>query len=134
MKRHKVLIADDDSRARDGLISLLATAPEIEVVGEAANGREAVQLVEEVHPDVVLMDIRMPEMDGLDATRLIKKSWPEIAVIVLTINTALQAEGLAAGADAFLVKGSSAETLLKAILNPGDRHRQNNHPANYPSG
>ena len=123
MKRHKVLIADDDSRARDGLISLLATAPEIEVVGEAANGREAVQYVEEVHPDVVLMDIRIPEMDGLDATRLIKKSWPEIVVIVLTINTAFQEESLAAGADAFLVKGSSAETPLKAILNPGERHR-----------
>ncbi len=134
MKRHKVLIADDDSRARDGLISLLATAPEIEVVGEAANGREAVQMVEKLHPDVVLMDIRMPEMDGLGATRLIKKSWPEIVVIVLTINTAFKAESLAAGADAFLVKGSSAETLLKAILNPGERHRQNDHPPDYPSG
>ena len=123
MKRHKVLVADDDSRARDGLISLQATTPEIEVVGEAANGREAVQYVEEVHPDVVLIDIRILEMDGLDATRCIKKSWPEIAVIVLTINTAYQAESLAAGADAFLVKGSSAETLLKAILNSGERHR-----------
>jgi NarL family two-component system response regulator LiaR len=75
MKRHKVLIADDDSRARDGLIRLLAAAPEIDVVGEATNGREAVQLVVELHPDVALIDIRMPEMNGLDATRLIKKSW-----------------------------------------------------------
>ncbi len=62
MKRHKVLIADDDSRARDGLIRLLATAPEIEVVGIATNGRGAVQSVAGLHPDVVLMDIRMPEI------------------------------------------------------------------------
>lgn len=95
---------------------------------------EAVQLLEEVHPDVVLTDIRMPEMNDLDATRLIKKSWPEIAVIVLTIKTAFEANSLAAGVDAFLVNGSAAETLLKAIHDPGERHRQDNHPPYYPSG
>ncbi len=115
MKRRQVLIADDTPRTRDGLQALLSTVPEIEIVAEAADGREAVQLVEAVQPDVVLMDVRMPEMDGLDATQLIKTSWPKIKVIVMTIHSSYQTEALAAGADAFFVKGSSTEELLKAI-------------------
>ena len=116
IKRCQVLIADDLPRTRDGLRALLSTLPEIEIVGEAADGREAVQLVEAVQPDVVLMDVRMPEMDGLDATQLIKTSWPETKVIVLTIHASYQMEALAAGADAFFVKGASTEELLKAIV------------------
>jgi DNA-binding NarL/FixJ family response regulator len=115
MKRRRVLIVDDDSRSRDGLISLLATVPEIEVVAEAPNGLEAVQLVEEIQPDVVVMDILMPEMDGIEATQLIKKSWPEIAVIILTVSGDHKADSLVAGADAFLIKGAISESLLEAI-------------------
>jgi DNA-binding NarL/FixJ family response regulator len=115
MKRCRVLIIDDDSRSRDGLISLLTTVPEIEVVAEAPNGLEAVQLVESIQPDVVVIDILMPEMDGIEATQLIKKSWPEIAVIVLTVNGDHKEDSLAAGADAFLIKGASSEALLEAI-------------------
>jgi len=100
-QRIQVLIVDDRSCSRDGLKALLSTVrhcsaepstkshseawPEVEVVGEAANGREAVRLVEECRPNVVLMDVRMPVMDGLEATRLIKERWPEVKVIVLTI-------------------------------------------------
>jgi len=112
----RVLIADDRPRSRDGLKALLLTWPEVEVVGEAADGREAVGLVEESHPDVVLMDSRMPVMDGLEATRLIKGNWPEVRVIVLTLYASHRTDALAAGADAFLVKGCPAEELLEAIL------------------
>jgi DNA-binding NarL/FixJ family response regulator len=121
----RVLIADDRPRSRDGLRALLATLraephdkawPEVEVVGEATDGQEAVRLVEERQPNVVLMDVRMPAMDGLEATRLIKDRWPEVQVIVLTMYASYRADALAAGADAFLVKGCPAEELLEAIL------------------
>ncbi len=112
----QVLIADDRSRSRDGLRALLATWPEVEVVSEAADGREAVRLVEECRPDVVLMDARMPVMDGLKATRLIKDRWPEVKVVVLTMYPTYRADALAAGADTFLVKGCPADELLEAIL------------------
>ena len=117
MKQHiRVLIADDRLSSRDGLKALLSTRAEIDIVGEAADGREAVQLVEECWPDVVLIDVRMPVMDGLEATRVIKDRWPEIKVIVLTMYSSHQPEALAAGADAFLVKGCASEDLLQAIL------------------
>jgi DNA-binding NarL/FixJ family response regulator len=127
MKQHiRLLIADDSHRSRGGLNALLATLrteehqdearPEVEVVAEAADGREAVRMVEQFRPDVVLMDARMPVMDGLEATRLIKNKWPEVKLVMLTIHRAFRTEALAAGADAFLVKGCPPEHLLEAIL------------------
>ena len=129
----RVLIADDNARSRNGLRALLGTVRlnpsvalsgglhpenrfEVEVVGEAADGREVVHRVTECRPDVVLMDVRMPVMDGLDATRLIKKKWPGIKIVVLTLYAAYLAEALAAGADAFLIKGCPNEELFAAIL------------------
>jgi DNA-binding NarL/FixJ family response regulator len=127
MKQHiRLLIADDSHRSRGGLHALLATLrteehqgearPEVEVVAEAADGREAVRMVEQFRPDVVLMDARMPAMDGLEATRLIKNKWPEVKLVMLTVYRAFRTEALAAGADAFLVKGCPPEHLLEAIL------------------
>ena len=89
--------------------------PKVEVVGEAADGQEAMRLVAERQPEVVLMDAQMPVIDGLEATRLIKRRWPEVRVVVLTMYPTYRVEALAAGADAFLVKGCPSEELLKAI-------------------
>jgi DNA-binding NarL/FixJ family response regulator len=111
----RVLIADHRARSRSGMRALLDLQPEIEVVGEAADGREAVRLVEELRPDVVLMDAKMPVMDGLEATGHIKEKWPKARVVLLTIHPGYRAEALAAGADAFLVKGCPARDLRKAI-------------------
>ena len=112
----RVLIADDRPTTRRGLKALLTLLPQVEVVGEAENGGESVGLVAERRPDVVLMDMQMPVMDGLKATRYIKKQWPEVKVIALTMYAKYQAEALAAGADAFLLKDGGADTLLSAIL------------------
>lgn len=112
----RVLIADDQRSARQGLKALLAFAPQIEVVGEASNGQEAVELVAEKQPDVVLMDVQMPEMDGLEATRLIKDRWPQVKVMILTMFPSRRPEALAVGADHFLLKGGTAESLQDAIL------------------
>ncbi len=115
-ERVRVLIADDRRRSRDGLRALLDMWPGVEVVGEAIDGGEAVRLVEQCQPDAVLMDVRMPRMDGLQATQFIKAKWPEVRVVVLTMYASHRAEALAAGADAFLVKGCADEELLAAIL------------------
>jgi DNA-binding NarL/FixJ family response regulator len=114
-KRIRVLIADDQPRARQSMKALLITSPQVEEVREAVNGREAIRLIEQSQPDLVLMDVRMPEMDGLEATRLIKGHWPEIRVIVLSLYPDYTADALTAGADAFVCKGESPEKLL-AIL------------------
>jgi len=124
-----VLIADDAPRSRNGLRALLATArlgnsagphrpprPKVEVVGEAADGQQAVHMVAECQPDVVLMDAQMPVIDGLEATRLIKDRWPGVKVIVLTMYPMYRAKALAVGADVFLIKGCPPEDLLQAIL------------------
>ena len=120
-----ILICDDEPRARQALKALLLTREVISndkssamiyVVGEARNGYEAVQLVKTIQPDVVVIDACMPGMDGLEATRFIKKNWPQVKVIVLTMYPDQQVGALAAGADAFLLKGCLAETLIETIL------------------
>jgi DNA-binding NarL/FixJ family response regulator len=111
----RVLIADDSERARNGLRALLTTWPEVEVVGEAADGEAAVRGVAECRPNVVLMDLQMPVMDGLQATRLIKNTWPEVSVVVLTSYLDQQSAARGAGADAFVIKGSTLERLVSAL-------------------
>ena len=112
----RVLIADDRRATREGLRALLSLYPYVEVVGEAGNGREAIRYVSERQPHLVLMDMQMPEMDGLEATRRIKDQWPEVQVAVLTIYPHYRTEALAAGADTFLLKGDSPTYLHDAIL------------------
>jgi CheY-like chemotaxis protein len=104
--------------------ALLEVWHQLEEVREAANGSEAVQLVEDFRPDVILMDARMPKMSGLEATRLIKAKWPQIKIIVLSVFMDYQALALAAGADAFVSKSDPPEVLRKTLVNVmGDRNR-----------
>jgi len=112
----RVLIADDEPSARRGLRALLSLFPQVEVAGEAADGREALLLVEQQHPDVVLLDARMPVMDGIEATRAIKRRWPGVRVVVSTMHSSYRQEAIASGADAFLLKGCPPEALREAIL------------------
>ncbi len=112
----EVLIVDDQPRARQSLLALLSTWPPAAEIREAGDGYQAIQLVRERQPDIVLMDLRMPEMDGLQATRLIKARWPQIKVIVLTLYGEYEADALAAGADAFVGKGEPPDRLLAALL------------------
>src|SRR3990170_8882790 len=115
--RIRVLIADDHTIVRSGLRLLLEAEPDIDVVGEALEGREALNLVEQHLPDVVLMDITMPGMDGLEATRRIKASWPQIQVLVLTMHRSDEYffEMLKAGASGYILKGAETSDLIHAL-------------------
>jgi len=111
----RILIADDQKRTRQSLKALLSTSlPETEI-WEAANGAEALRLAEDIHPQLVVIDIRMPQIDGLTATRGIKSRWPQIKILVLSMYRDRQEEALAAGADLFVSKGESPERLLCAL-------------------
>src|SRR5690348_17038257 len=108
-QRARLLVADDHELARAGLIAMLSTEPSLEVVGEASNGREAVTRCRLLHPDLVLMDVRMPEMDGLEATRIIKEATPDVSVIIVTMNEDPEylLEAVKDGAAGYLLKGST---------------------------
>ncbi len=112
----RVLIADDKRTTRQGIKALLARLPEIEVVGEATDGQKAVTLTAVHHPDVVLMDVNMSPVNGLEATRQIKRQWPAVKIIILTLHPQYRQQALAVGADAFLLKGGTAESLWNTIL------------------
>lgn len=113
----RVLIADDHAIVRKGIRALLSEAGGFEVVAEAANGQEAVLRADELRPDVILMDLLMPDMDGIEATRRITSRWPEARVLVLTSFAADNKvfPAIKAGALGYLLKDSSPEELVRAI-------------------
>jgi DNA-binding NarL/FixJ family response regulator len=113
----RIVIVDDQALFREGLRTLLSTRPEMDVVGEAGDGDEAVALVEKLQPAVVLMDLRMPNSDGIQATARIRERWPDIPVLVLTTfdDDANLFGALRAGAAGYLLKDVSSDTLVSAI-------------------
>ena len=113
----KVVIADDHSLVRQGLRRYLDMADDIEVIGEAANGEEAIALVEKAQPDIVLLDIRMPSMDGLEAARKIRERFPSVGAIMLTAYDDRQfvVEAVRAGARGYVLKARDAEHLIQTV-------------------
>jgi NarL family two-component system response regulator LiaR len=113
----RVLIVDDHSVVRQGLIMFLSLDTELQVVGEAANGRQALEKVEDLSPDVVLMDLLMPVMDGITATKAIRHDYPDTEVIALTsvLEDSLVIDAIRAGAIGYLLKDTEADDLHKAI-------------------
>ncbi len=124
MSKIRVFLADDHLLLREGVRSLLHKVPDIEVVGESGDGKEAVEKVEQLAPDVVLMDITMPGMGGLEATRQIKQQNPQVKVLILTIHDTSQylSGMLNAGASGYVVKTTASDELIFAIraVNQGD--------------
>lgn len=110
-----ILIVDDQKHARRSLKALLATSFQLVDTCEATNAMDAIRCVEECKPDIVLMDARMPNMDGIDATRIIKMKSAHIPVIVLSLYPEYEADALAAGASAFISKGEPPERLLEVL-------------------
>jgi len=113
----RVLIADDHPVVREGLVTMLSRENDIEVVGEAQNGKVAIDKARELRPDIVLMDLRMPEVDGIEAMRRIKADNPQVKFIVLTTydNDEYIFKGIEAGARAYLLKDAPRSELFKAI-------------------
>lgn len=113
----RILLADDHKLVRAGIRSLLERLPGIEVVAEASDGREALRLIGEHRPQIVLMDIAMPELNGLEATRRVAKAFPDVSVIILSIYSDEEHvyQSLLAGASGYLLKGAAIEELELAI-------------------
>ncbi len=113
----RVLIADDHAMVRLGLRSVLEYESDLEVVGEAQNGREAVEMCRRLGPDVVLMDVRMPEMDGLQATRALKREFPDVSVLMVTMHEDPDylLEAVKAGAAGYVLKDVPGDRLVGAI-------------------
>ena len=113
----RVLVADDHPLYRDGLVTAIAAMPDIEVVGEAGNGRQAVELAAELHPDVIIMDLHMPVLGGIDATRQVLAHRPGTAVLMLTMidgdNSVFAA--MRAGARGYLLKGADRGEIARAL-------------------
>jgi two-component system, NarL family, response regulator NreC len=118
MNKLRIILAEDHETIRDGLKLLVNSRSDMEVVGEADNGRTALQLAEELSPDVVVMDISMPELNGLQATKKLKDKSPQVKVLILTRHgePGYLQELLQAGASGYVLKQSKSEELIRAIL------------------
>ncbi len=111
----RLMIVDDNPHARKALSAFISTQDWLKVISEASNGDDAVRKIRDQSPDMILMDIQMPVMDGLKATQIIKEHWPRIKVVILTIYADYRLQAKQVGADAFLVKGCSMEEMTSTI-------------------
>jgi len=109
------MVVENNSRARRALTAYISLQAGMRITAEASNGLEAISKIKSSSPDIVLMDMQMPVMDGLEATKIIKKRWPWIKVIALTMYQNYRSKALSAGADAFLVKGCSVSELISTV-------------------
>ncbi len=128
-----VVLADDHAVVRDGLRALLEANPDIRVVGDAANGRQIIELVKDLKPDIVVMDISMPEINGIDATMQIKLNYPEVRVVILSmLGTADYVfHALQAGAQGFLLKESAGREVVQAVEAVSAGEMYFSHPVTY---
>ena len=119
MKNLRIVLAEDHTILREGLRALLSADPAFEIIGEAPDGREAVRCVEKLEPDLLLIDLSMPRMSGMDAIREIKKRYPEIKIIALTVHKTEEylLTTLQAGADGYVLKDATHDELVLAIKN-----------------
>ncbi len=117
MTGKRILLADDHELFRKGLAGLLGAQPDLDVVGEAEDGLEALSLARDLQPDLIVMDVHMPICDGLEATRLIRQVLPETPIVMLTIakDDEILFEALQAGANGYLLKDSSSESFLRGV-------------------
>ena len=124
MQTVKVLIVDDARQVREELETVLTLTTGIEVVGQAANGLEAVQLTKTLHPDVVLLDLEMPVLDGYEAARKIRTHCPCVYLVALTVHGYEEAryKALQAGVDIFMVKGAPVDQLVSALFQKGEKN------------
>lgn len=120
----KIMIVEDNPRARRALKALMSQQVGIDVTAEASNGQEAICNIKGEVPDIVIMDMRMPVMDGFEATKIIKANWPQIKVVAMTMYPDCQSEAFCAGADAFLVKGGPLEELLSMVTGVKTSHKE----------
>jgi DNA-binding NarL/FixJ family response regulator len=113
----KIIIVDDQAMVREGFRMILSLHEEIEIIGEAANGEELLALLSSLHPEVILMDIRMPVMDGLETLKIVKETYPGVKVIILTTFNEDEYifKGLKFGADGYILKDSTSKEIIKAI-------------------
>src|SRR5689334_22677439 len=118
----RILIADDHAVVRQGLRMFLRLESELEIVGEAVNGKQALSMAHELNPDIVLMDLLMPEMDGLEATAAIRRELPDTEVIALTsvLEDSSIVSAVRAGAIGYLLKDTEADELVRAIKAAAD--------------
>ena len=113
----RVLIADDHEAVRKGVCAILATRGDIDVCGEAVNGKEAIQKAHDLQPDLLIVDITMPVLSGFEAAREIKKSMPHVAILILSMHESLQLieEARKIGVDGYVTKNQVSEILLQAV-------------------
>ena len=125
-KKIRILIVDDSLSFRMGMRALLEIQPDMQEVGMAPNGHKAMELVEELQPDLVLLDAQMPDMTGIEVTQKIKSLWPKVKVILMTMYSDFRSKAIEAGADTFLTKGIPPEHVLSLMRGIAQKEKKSN--------